>query len=75
MAEGTEATQAEEQEVPQAAAELKDDKPSVELNEKQQKIADEIDTLTVMELASLVKYLEEKYGVTAQAAVAAVAVA
>lgn len=43
---------------------------AVSLNEKQKKIADEIDTLSVLELAGLVKHLEEKYGVTAQAAVA-----
>jgi len=42
----------------------------VALNEKQKKIADEIDSLSVIELAGLVKHLEEKYGVSAQAAVA-----
>ena len=43
---------------------------AVALNEKQKKIADEIDGLSVLELAGLVKHLEEKYGVSAQAAVA-----
>jgi len=42
----------------------------VALNEKQKKIADEIDSLSVIELVGLVKHLEEKYGVSAQAAVA-----
>ncbi len=42
-----------------------------ELNEKMQKIATELETLTVLEMAELAKYLEEKFGVTAMAAVAA----
>ncbi len=37
----------------------------VQLNEKLQKIAESIETLTVIELADLAKYLEEKFGVTA----------
>ena len=36
-----------------------------ELNEKMQKIATELETLTVLEMAELAKYLEEKFGVTA----------
>lgn len=48
-------------------------KPQASLNDKQQKIAEAIDSLSVLELAGLVKYLEEKYGVTAQAAVAVAA--
>jgi len=43
----------------------------VQLSEKLQKIATEIETLTVVEVADLAKYLEEKFGVTAMAAVAA----
>lgn len=43
------------------------------LNEKQKKIADAIDSLNVLELAGLVKHLEEKYGVSAAAAVAVAA--
>lgn len=43
----------------------------VQLNEKLQKIATEIEGLTVVEVADLAKYLEEKFGVTAVAAVAA----
>lgn len=36
-----------------------------ELNEKLQKIATEIEKLTVVEMADLSKYLEEKFGVSA----------
>ena len=36
-----------------------------ELNEKMQKIATELETLTVLEMAELAKYLEDKFGVTA----------
>jgi large subunit ribosomal protein L7/L12 len=43
----------------------------VQLNEKLQKIATEIEKLTVVEVADLAKYLEDKFGVTAVAAVAA----
>ncbi|MCX6730332.1 MAG: 50S ribosomal protein L7/L12 [Candidatus Roizmanbacteria bacterium] len=41
-----------------------------ELNEKIQKIATELETLTVVEMAELAKYLEEKFGVTAMVAAA-----
>jgi large subunit ribosomal protein L7/L12 len=44
---------------------------NVTLNEKLQKIAESIEGLTVVEVADLAKYLEEKFGVTAMAAVAA----
>lgn len=37
----------------------------VQLSEKLQKIAKEIEGLTVIELADLAKYLEDKFGVTA----------
>lgn len=46
---------------------------SSSLNDKQKKIAEAIDTLSVIELAGLVKHLEEKYGVSAAAAVAVAA--
>ncbi len=46
---------------------------AVALNEKQKQIADAIDVLSVLELAGLVKHLEEKYGVSAAAAVAVAA--
>ena len=42
-----------------------------ELTEKMQKLATEIEKLTVLEMAELAKYLEDKFGVTAMAAVAA----
>jgi large subunit ribosomal protein L7/L12 len=42
-----------------------------ELTEKIQKLATEIESLTVLEMSELAKYLEEKFGVTAMAAVAA----
>lgn len=42
----------------------------VELTEKMKSVMDTIEKMTVMELADLVKALEEKFGVTAQAAVA-----
>lgn len=43
----------------------------IQLSEKLQKIATEVEALTVVEVADLAKYLEEKFGVTAMAAVAA----
>lgn len=42
-----------------------------ELSEKTKKIAEQIEGLTVVEVAELASYLEEKFGVTAMAAVAA----
>ena len=44
----------------------------IKLSEKLQKIALEIETLTVVEMAQLAKYLEEKFGVSAQPVAAAV---
>lgn len=43
------------------------------LNEKLQKIAQEIESLTIVEMAELAKYLEEKFGVSPMPAIAAVA--
>lgn len=37
----------------------------IKLSEKLQKIAKEIESLTVIEMADLAKYLEDKFGVTA----------
>lgn len=45
----------------------------VKLNEKLQKIANDLESLTTIEMAELAKYLEEKFGVSAMPAVAAVA--
>lgn len=44
---------------------------TVKLNDKLQKIASEIEGLTVIELADLAKYLEEKFGVSAMPMMAA----
>ena len=41
------------------------------LNEKLQKIAESIESLTVLEMADLAKYLEEKFGVSAMPMMAA----
>ena len=46
-------------------------KNEVTLNEKLQKIADGIEKLTVVEMADLAKYLEEKFGVSAMPMMAA----
>ncbi len=43
----------------------------MELNTKLQKIAEQIEGLTVVELADLAKYLEEKFGVSAMPMMAA----
>jgi len=51
-------------------AQTEEKKPSVELTDKCQKIMETIEGLTVIELANLVKALEEKFGVSAAAAVA-----
>ncbi|MFH1189453.1 MAG: 50S ribosomal protein L7/L12 [Candidatus Omnitrophota bacterium] len=47
----------------------------VELTDKMKSVMDSIEKMTVMELADLVKVLEEKFGVSAAAPAAAVAVA
>lgn len=49
-------------------------KKSSDVSGKLQKIMESIEQLTVLELAQLVKALEEKFGVSAQAAVAVAAV-
>ena len=43
----------------------------VKLSEKLQKLANEVEKLTVMEMADLSKYLEKKFGVSAMPAAAA----
>ena len=43
----------------------------IKLSEKLQKIATEVETLTVVEMAQLAKYLEEKFGVSAMPVAAA----
>lgn len=49
------------------------DKQTVQLNDKLQKIAEQIEGLTVVELADLAKYLEEKFGVSGMPMMAAAA--
>lgn len=47
------------------------DEPTVQLNDKLTKIAEQIEGLTVLELADLAKYLEEKFGVSGMPMMAA----
>ncbi|MCA9371897.1 50S ribosomal protein L7/L12 [Candidatus Woesebacteria bacterium] len=49
----------------------KEEKTTVELPAKLQKIAEQIEGLTVVELADLAKYLEEKFGVSSMPMMAA----
>jgi large subunit ribosomal protein L7/L12 len=56
-----------------ADEETKESTPSVELSSDAQKIMDLVEKLPVMDLANLVKALEEKFGVTAAAPVAVAA--
>jgi len=70
--------QNQEQEVKQEEAkeEVKQEEKqesSVELGEKEKKIIDEIESLSVLELANLVKALEDKFGVSAAMPVMGVA--
>ena len=71
--------QNQEQEVKQEEAkeevkqEEKHQESSVELGEKEKKIIDEIESLSVLELANLVKALEDKFGVSAAMPVMGVA--
>jgi large subunit ribosomal protein L7/L12 len=55
------------------AVKTEEKKPSVELSAKLEAIMKSIEELTVVELATLVKALEEKFGVSAAAAVAVAA--
>ncbi len=57
----------------QVEAPEKQEKKSGDVSGKLQKIMESIEQLTVLELAHLVKALEEKFGVSAQAAVAVAA--
>ncbi len=55
--------------------EEKDKKQEVEVPKKFKSLIEEIEKMSVMDLAELVKVLEEKFGVSAQAPVAVAAVA
>ena len=52
---------------------MADEKKEVEVPKKFQKLVEEIEKLTVLELSELVKILEEKFGVSAQPAMMAAA--
>jgi large subunit ribosomal protein L7/L12 len=54
--------------VKKMAEEVKTKSDLVKLSEKLQKLAKEIEGLTALEMAELAKYLEEKFGVSAMAA-------
>ncbi|KKR47955.1 MAG: 50S ribosomal protein L7/L12 [Candidatus Woesebacteria bacterium GW2011_GWB1_41_10] len=74
--ESAEQAQKAEKKVEEAAKEEKKETPKaqVKVSAKLGKIIEEIEKLSVLELSELVKALEEKFGVTAQAPVAAAAV-
>ncbi len=55
------------------ADDKKDDKKKVEVSAKLEKIIDQVEKLSVLELSQLVKALEDKFGVSAAAPVAVVA--
>ena len=67
-------TKAEVVEKEETKVEAKAEKKSGDVSSKLQKFLESIEQLTVLELAQLVKALEEKFGVSAQAAVAVAAV-
>ena len=54
---------------------MSEEKKAVEVPEKFKDLVDKVEKLTVVELAELVKVLEDKFGVSAQAAVMAVGAA
>jgi large subunit ribosomal protein L7/L12 len=65
----------EKQKTPQAAdtAVKEPAKEAVKLSKKQEEIIKTVETMTVLELADLVKALEDKFGVSAQAPMAMMA--
>ena len=67
------AEEASEAKTETAAEEKADDKPKVELTEQQEGLINTISDMSVLELSELVKALEDKFGVSAAAPVAAVA--
>lgn len=56
-----------------ADAPAKEEKKEVEVPEKFKKLVEEVEKMSVLELSELVKVLEDKFGVSAAAPVAAVA--
>lgn len=63
----------EKQETPKKEPKKEEKKVQLEVPAKFKKIVDELSSLTVLELSELVKILEERFGVTAMAAVPAAA--
>jgi large subunit ribosomal protein L7/L12 len=58
---------------PEAPKEPKKDKPKKEVPAKFKKLVEEVEKMSVLELSELVKALEDRFGVSAQAPVAMVA--
>ncbi len=74
--EAKEAVEEVKEEVKEAVAEVKEEAPkkaAKPVSDKLEKIIKEIETMTVLELADLVKALEERFGVTAAAPLAVAA--
>lgn len=71
------ADEPKQEEQKSSPAKVTDDKEekSVEVPEKFKDLVEQVEKLSVLELAELVKVLEDKFGVSAQAPVAAAAVA
>ncbi|MCF7836988.1 50S ribosomal protein L7/L12 [Candidatus Gracilibacteria bacterium] len=67
------AEEAKKEEVPAKAAKEEKTEQTVELSKDAQKILDAVSDLKVLDLANLVKAMEEKFGVSAAAPVAAAA--
>ncbi len=74
-AETPAAEKAEEAKEEAPAESKKEEKPKVQLSEKQEGLVKSIEEMSVLELSDLVKALEDRFGVSAAAPVAAVATA
>ena len=72
--EGKEGSEGSEEKPSKSSEPSESSRPKVKVSAKLAKIIEEIEKLSVLELSELVKALEEKFGVTAQAPVAAAAV-
>ncbi len=68
-------TPQKEEEKKEESKTSQEEKKEVEVPEKFKKLVEEIEKMSVLDLAELVKILEEKFGVSAAAPVAAVAAA
>jgi len=67
--------QTTEEKPAEAAAEAKEETKDVEVPSKFKSLVEEVEKMSVMDLAELVKILEDKFGVSAAAPMAAMAVA